>query len=165
MRLTSWRRPLTTSRLAMICLISTASLLSAASDPVKPSTLEELRAAIQRELDEVGHGSIGVALVSKDRTIWTAGIGMADPNTYREADENTYWRLGSITKSFVGLAALILQERGMLRLTDTVAELTPEIGIRNRWDTETPVRVAHLLEHTAGFDDLRYLCRARCYVG
>ena len=149
----------------MICLISTASLLSAASDPVKPSTLEELRAAIQRELDEVGHGSIGVALVSKDRTIWTAGIGMADPNTYREADENTYWRLGSITKSFVGLAALILQERGMLRLTDTVAELTPEIGIRNRWDTETPVRVAHLLEHTAGFDDLRYLCRARCYVG
>ena len=156
MRLTSRRRPLTTSRLAMICLISTASFLSAASDPVKPSTLEELRAAIQRELDEVGQGSIGVALVSKDRTIWTAGIGMADPNTYREADENTYWRLGSITKSFAGLAALILQERGMLRLTDTVAELAPEIGIRNRWDTETPVRVAHLLEHTAGFDDLRY---------
>ena len=156
MRLTSWRRPLTTSRFAMICLILTASLLSAASDPVKPSTLEELRAAIQRELDEVGHGSIGVALVSKDRTIWTAGIGMADPNTGREADENTYWRVGSITKSFVGLAALILQEHGMLRLTDTVAELAPEIGIRNRWGTETPVRLAHLLEHTAGFDDLRY---------
>ena len=156
MQLISWRRPLTTSRLAMICLMWTASLLSAASDPVRPSTLEELRAAIQGALDEVGQGSIGVALVSKDRTIWAAGIGMADPNTYREADENTYWRLGSITKSFVGLAALVLQERGMLRLTDTVAELTPEIGIRNRWDTETPVRVAHLLEHTAGFDDLRY---------
>ena len=156
MRWTSWRRPLTTGRLAMICLISTASLLSAASDPVKPATLEELRAAIQRELDEVGHGSIGVALVSKDRTIWTAGIGMADPATDREADENTYWRLGSITKSFVGLATLILQERGTLRLTDTVAELAPEIGIRNRWDTETPVRLAHLLEHTAGFDDLRH---------
>ena len=86
----------------------------------------------------------------------TAGIGMADPNTDREADENTYWRLGSITKSFVGLAALILQERGMLRLTDTVAALAPEIGIRNRWDNEAPVRLAHLLEHTAGFDDLRY---------
>ena len=156
MRLTSWRCPLTTSRFAMICLILTASLLSAASDPVKPSTLEELRAAIQEELDEVGQGSIGVALVSKDRTIWTAGIGMADPNTEREADENTYWRLGSITKSFVGLAALILQERGMLRLTDAVAGLAPEIGIRNRWETETPVRIAHLLEHTAGFDDLRY---------
>ncbi|MDE2717139.1 MAG: serine hydrolase, partial [Chloroflexota bacterium] len=137
----------------MICLISTASVLSAASDPVKPSTLEELRAAIQRELDEVGHGSIGVALVSKDRAIWTAGIGMADPNTGREANANTYWRLGSITKSFVGLAALILQERGMLRLTDTVAELAPEIGIRNRWDTETPVRLAHLLDKDYASND------------
>ena len=156
MRLTSWRRPLTTSRLATICLTLTTSLLSAASEPVKPSTLEELRTAIQRELDEVGAGSIGLALVSKDRTIWTAGIGMADSNTDREVDENTYWRLGSITKSFVGLAALILQERGVLRLTDTVAELAPGIGIRNRWETETPVRLAHLLEHTAGFDDLRY---------
>ncbi len=156
MQLTSWRRPLTTGGLATISLILTVSLLSAASDPVKPSTLDELRAAIQRELDEVGQGSIGVALVSKDETIWAAGIGMADPNTRREADENTYWRLGSITKSFVGLAALILQEREVLELTDTVAELAPEIGIRNRWDTETPVRLVHLLEHTAGFDDLRY---------
>ena len=127
MQLTLWRRPLTTSKLAAICLVSTASLLSAASDPVKPSTLGELRAAIQEELDEVGRGSIGVALVSKDETIWTAGIGMADPKSRREANENTYWRLGSISKSFVGLAALILQERGMLQLTDTVAELAPEI--------------------------------------
>ena len=156
MRLTSWRHPLTTSRLATVCLTLTAGLLSAASEPVKPSTLEELRAAIQRELDEVGEGSIGVALVSRGRTIWAAGIGMADPATDREADENTYWRLGSITKSFVGLAALILQERGMLQLTDAVAELAPGIGIRNRWETDTPVRLAHLLEHTAGFDDLRY---------
>ena len=156
MQLTLWRRPLTTGRLATISLMLTASLLSAAPDPVKPSTLDELRAAIQRELDEVGQGSIGVALVSKDETIWAAGIGMADPNTRREADENTYWRLGSITKSFVGLAALILQERGMLELTDTVAELAPEIGIRNGWDSEAPVRLVHLLEHTAGFDDLRY---------
>ena len=156
MQLTSWRRPLTTRRLAIVCVILTANLLSAASDPVKPSTLEELRAAIQTELDEVGQGSIGVALVSKDETIWAAGIGMADPNTRRQADKNTYWRLGSISKSFVGLAALILQERGTLKLTDAVADLAPEIGIRNRWDTETPVRLVHLLEHTAGFDDLRY---------
>lgn len=156
MQLTSQRRPLTVRKLAIVCVISTASFLSAASDPIKPSTLEELRAAIQRELDEIGQGSIGVALVSKDETIWTAGIGMADPYTRREADADTYWRLGSISKSFVGLAALILQERGVLQLTDTVAELAPEIGIRNRWDAETPLRLVHLLEHTAGFDDLRY---------
>ena len=73
-----------------------------------------------------------MALVSKDHTIWAAGTGMADPNTRREADENTDWRLGSISKRSVGLAALILRERGMLELTDTVAELAPAQPLSSR---------------------------------
>ena len=156
MQFPSWQRTLTCGALAPACLTLTACLLSAAPSQLKPATLEELRKAIQKELDEVGHGSVGVALVSEDRPIWTAGIGIADPQTRREADENTYWRLGSISKSFVGLAALILEERGMLRLGEAVAGLVPEIRIRNRWDVESPVRLVHLLEHTAGLDDLNY---------
>ena len=121
----------------------------------KPATLEELRSAIQRELDEVGHGSAGIALVSKDEAIWTAGIGVADPETGRPADERTYWRVGSVTKSFVGLSALVLEERNAIRLSDPVAKWAPEIAIRNEWKDTHPVRLVHLLEHTAGFDDLR----------
>lgn len=121
----------------------------------KPATLEELRSSIQREVDDVGHGSAGVALVSRDEAIWTAGIGVADPETGRPADEHTYWRVGSITKSFVGLSALMLEERGAIRLSDPVAKWAPEIDIRNRWEDTDPVRLVHLLEHTAGFDDLR----------
>lgn len=121
----------------------------------KPTTLEELGLAIKRELDDAGHGSAGVALVSRDEVIWTAGIGVADPETGRPADENTYWRVGSITKSFVGLCALVLEERNAIRLSDPVAKWVPEIDIRNRWEDTDPVRLVHLLEHTAGLDDLR----------
>ena len=141
--------------LARACLVLTACLHSAAPCQERPSSLEELQTAIQEALDEVGYGSAGVALVSKDRTIWAAGVGIAEPGTQRQADENTYWRVGSISKSFVGLAALILEERGRLRLTDTVADLLPEVEIRNTWEDEVPVRLVHLLEHTAGLDDLR----------
>lgn len=74
----SWRRAVMTSKVATLCLILTTSLRSAAPVPDKPSMLEELRAAIQKELDRVGYGSMGVALVSRDRTIWAAGVGMAD---------------------------------------------------------------------------------------
>ena len=120
-----------------------------------PATLKELRSAIQSELDDVGYGSAGVALVSRDEAIWTAGIGVADPETGRPADEHTYWRVGSITKSFVGLSALVLEERNVLRLSDPVAKWAPEIDVRNPWNDTNPVRLVHLLEHTAGFDDLR----------
>ncbi len=125
-----------------------------AQDEKKPASIAELRAAIREEIHKVGYGSAGVALVSKEKTIWANGVGAAE--TGRRPDANTYWRVGSISKSLVGLAALILEERGKLRLTDTVAALAPEIKIGNRWQGENPVRLVHLLEHTAGFDDLHF---------
>lgn len=127
-----------------------------AQDAKPPASIEELRAAIEDEIDKVGYGSAGVALVSKEKTIWADGIGLADAETGRRAGADTWWRVGSISKSFAAVAVLILEERGKLRLTDAVAELAPEIEIRNRWRDENPVRLAHLLEHTAGLDDLHF---------
>ena len=121
----------------------------------RPSSIEELREAIQERVEKSRRGAVGVALVSRDRVIWAAGIGVADPDTGRLADENTYWRVGSISKSFVGIAALVLSERNKLRLTDKVVEWVPEVPIRNKWERADPLRIAHLLEHTAGLDDLR----------
>ena len=142
-------------RVLLLACVFAVALPSEVRGADQPATLEELRSAIQREVDDVGHGSAGVALVSRDEAIWTAGIGVADTETGRPADEHTYWRVGSITKSFVGLSALMLEERGAIRLSDPVAKWAPEIDIRNRWEDTDPVRLVHLLEHTAGFDDLR----------
>lgn len=141
-------------RVLLVCVFAAAphGEVRAADEP---TTLAALRSAIQGEVDAVGRGSAGVALVSKDDTIWIAGIGIADPETGTPANEHTYWRVGSITKSFVGLGALMLEERNAIRLSDLVAKWAPEIDIRNPWADTDPVRLVHLLEHTAGFDDLR----------
>jgi hypothetical protein len=37
-----------------------------------------------------------------------------------------------------------------------VAELIPEVRIDNAWEPSDPVRVIHLLQHTAGFDDMHF---------
>lgn len=125
-------------------------------DEKKPASIVELRAAIADEIEKVGYGAAGVALVSKEETIWVDGVGLADAESGRRAGADTYWRVGSISKSFAAIAALLLEERGKLRLTDPVAALAPEIEIGNRWQDENPVRLAHLLEHTAGLDDLHF---------
>lgn len=120
-----------------------------------PASLAKLKSAIQEQVDRNGRGAVGIALVSSDETVWAAGLGTADPDSGRPATESSYWRAGSISKSFVGLSALILAERDELRLTDTVAKLAPEIDVRNQWKHDDPVRLVHLMEHTAGLDDLR----------
>ena len=51
-------------------------------------------------------------------------------------------------------AALQVAKSGSLDLQAPIRELTPEIEMQNPWAETDPVRVVHLLEHTAGFDDL-----------
>ncbi|ANM30036.1 hypothetical protein ABI59_11330 [Acidobacteria bacterium Mor1] len=82
------------------------------------------------------------------------GLGLAARQGNQPATAQTCFRQGSISKSFVALAALKLAEEGRLDLNAPVHTLLPDSGIENRWRDEHPVRVIHLLDHTAGFDDI-----------
>ncbi len=87
---------------------------------------------------------------------WHGGVGVADRATGRLADANTHYRIGSVSKMFVAMAVMKQVERGKLALDDSVTDLAPELPVRNKWAETDPVRVVHLLEHTAGFDDMHY---------
>jgi CubicO group peptidase (beta-lactamase class C family) len=95
-----------------------------------------------------------VALVSRDEVLWAAGIGLADVAAGMPATADTLFRVGSISKSFVSLSVLMLQEEARLDLNDRLRDLAPEIEFTNPWEETDPVRLVHLLEHTAGFDDV-----------
>jgi len=58
-------------------------------------------------------------------------------------------------KELYGLALLRLADEGKIDLNTPVSEIAPEIIIENPWADTDPVRIIHLLEHTAGFDDSR----------
>jgi CubicO group peptidase (beta-lactamase class C family) len=119
-----------------------------------PATLEELQARIAEVLEETETPGVGLALVGRDEVLFTGGIGVADRETGEPVTADTVFRIGSIGKSFVALAALILVEDGLLDLDTPVRELAPEIEFDNPWRDTDPVRVVHLLEHTTGWDDL-----------
>ncbi len=113
-----------------------------------------MKLAVARILEEhhVASG-VGIAVVTKDRILWTGGFGKADVAANRDVAGDTMFRVGSITKSFVALAALQLAEQRRLDLNLKVSEVAPEIPIVNPWKATNPVTLAQLLEHTAGFDD------------
>lgn len=89
-----------------------------------------------------------VAVIRPDTTIlWNFGV--ASPGT--PVTDATLFRAASVSKTFAGLAMLLLVERGLVSLDDPVAELAPELPIRNPWRATHPVRLSHLLEAGAGF--------------
>ena len=95
-----------------------------------------------------------LTLVSHDSVLFEGGLGLADVAAQRSVTAHTRFRIGSITKTFVAAGLMRLVEQGKLQLNDEVHKIAPEIPIENPWQATDPVRVVHLLEHTAGFDDM-----------
>jgi CubicO group peptidase (beta-lactamase class C family) len=123
------------------------------SEPTAPKTVTGLKAAIEAALRENHVPGVGIALVSKDNVMWVGGVGKADLAANKDVTADTMFRIGSITKGFVALSILKLQEEGKIALDEKVSDLAPEITIVNPWSSTNPVRVVNLLEHTAGFND------------
>lgn len=149
-------RPRGSSSALLILSVHGVRTASAVRERQKPSSLEELRAVIQAELDGVGFGFAHLISGTRDGTSLADGIGIVDRATARLVDATAYCRLGSISVSIIGLAALILEERGSPRLTEIVSELAPRTGIRNEWDDWSSLCLVRQLEHAADLDELHH---------
>jgi len=122
-------------------------------DVISPQTLTELQDSIQKILIETNTPGAAIVMVSGNEVVLLKGLGKADVANNIDVNENTLFRLGSVSKLFVGLAVLKLQEEGRLNLKDKVKDIIPEIEIKNPWDDQHPIRIENLLEHTSGIGD------------
>ncbi len=119
-----------------------------------PQTISELEEKIMQVLKETNTPGAAVVLTTSDEILWTGALGVADVGNEVAVTSNTMFRVGSVSKSFIGLTLLALEEEGMLDLNDSLRELIPEVEFNNQWEESHPVLLAHLLEHTSGFDDM-----------
>lgn len=113
-----------------------------------PGELDGLRTRID-SIRRANHvPAVQVAVIRPDTTVlWNFGV--AAPG--RPVTDSTLFRVGSISKTFAGISMLMLAERGRVSLDTPLAELAPELPIRNPWRATHPVRLSHLLEAGAGF--------------
>lgn len=121
-----------------------------------PQSLDELRTAIAAVLTEEHVPGAGLALVRADGIEWVGGVGVANRETQAPVTADTHFRVGSISKTFVALSLVQLAEEGLLTLDDLVSSIIPDVAIDNPWETTHPIRIVHLLQHTAGFDDMHF---------
>jgi CubicO group peptidase (beta-lactamase class C family) len=148
------------SRLTVYLTTAALLLLPPATRPQQkeelphPKTLRDLQKAMKDVLDKAHLPGAGVALVSNGELLWCGGLGKADVASGRDVTCDTEFRVGSISKSFVALALLKLQEDGKINLEARLQDVAPEVPVKNRWQSTNPVRIVNLLEHTAGFDDM-----------
>ncbi|TAE24434.1 MAG: class A beta-lactamase-related serine hydrolase [Cytophagales bacterium] len=135
--------------LFLLCLLAPLCL-PAQTPPIQADSLTKRVDAILKKHKTPG---VQVLVFTKDSLLYKHNAGVANLKTKMPITDQSMFRLGSITKSFVAVSALMLVEKGQLNLSDELKKLAPEITFTNQWEATDPVRVVHLLEHTTGFDD------------
>lgn len=102
---------------------------------------------IARHMQENGIPGMTVSLANRDGLIRVSTYGFADTKTQSRVAPETMFEIGSISKSFVGLALLQARDEGKLDLNRPIVEYLPWLKINSKFE---PVTTHHLLSHTAG---------------
>jgi len=102
---------------------------------------------IARHMRETGAPGMTLALANRDGLIRASTYGFADTKAGLKVVNETMFEIGSVSKSFVGLALVQLKEEGKLDFDKPVTEYLPWLKINTRFDAIT---THHLLTHSAG---------------
>ena len=87
------------------------------------------------------HGSILVA--QKGKIVYHNQVGTADFRKRKSLNKESVYQLASVSKQFTAASILMLVERNLLKLTDTVTKYYPNFPFKN-------ITIKHLLNHTSG---------------
>ena len=123
---------------------------------VSAQRLERLTAAFKKEVDEKRLPGAVMMISRKGKLVYSQALGLRDPKAADPARADTLFRIYSMTKPIVSVAAIILMEDGVLQLSDPVAKWLPPFAdmkvatSSGEVATARPMTVQDLLRHTAG---------------
>lgn len=96
----------------------------------------------------------GFVFVQGGRVLYARSYGLAAVGPDKTAStDSTIWRVGSISKVFTATAVMQLVDRGKVDLDAPVSRYVRRVSIPDTFPE--PVTVRQLLDHSAGFDEIR----------
>ncbi|MFD4490891.1 serine hydrolase domain-containing protein [Lysinibacillus fusiformis] len=118
-------------------------------------------AAIQALLDDARHISgvpgMSISILADDEVHYFSS-GLADRENGLPASENTLYELASVSKAFTGVGILLLEEQGLLSMTDPVQKYLPWFTVKYQGklvDTQS-LTLNNFLHHTSGLTNIRH---------
>ena len=124
-----------------------------------PAALQRLVEVMQREIDVGKVPGVTMAIVRQGKLGFAAALGELKPGG-RTMPLDAIFRIYSMTKPIVTVAAMMLVEEGRLFLTDPLAQYIPafaevNVGVENGEAldlvaVESPITIQDLMRHTSG---------------
>jgi CubicO group peptidase (beta-lactamase class C family) len=122
--------------------------------------LQRLSDAFKREIDKGTLPGATVMVARRGQIAWFEALGRQSPAVAAPMAHDTIFRIYSMTKPIVSIAAMALVEDGHFLLNDPVAKFIPEfanqkVGVENNGKLDLvplkrPTTIQDLLRHTSG---------------
>lgn len=115
----------------------------------------DLAGAVGRELKAQGLQGTVWSLLGGDGVVRAGAAGVKDSRSGRAMAAGDRVHVGSVAKTVLATGVLRLVSQGRLTLDSPLAEFVPQVTFDNPWAATSPLRLRHLLDHTACLDDAR----------
>ena len=124
--------------------------------------LERLHERMHEFVKEGKHAGILVLIARNGKIVESRSYGLRDREQKLPMEEDTIFRIYSMSKVITSVAALILHEEGRLKLDDPISKYLPAFDKPKVLKggtvkapvlvaAKTPITVRHLLTHTSGY--------------
>jgi CubicO group peptidase (beta-lactamase class C family) len=143
-----------------VCILATClstSVLAVSctsSSPSYSAAIQEGQTAAQEMLSQNKGSAIAVALVDRERVIWTETFGLADREKGIAPSDTAMFGIGSVSKMFATIAAMRLVDLGLIRLDDPLVQHLPNFKMASPEYQQVTIRM--LLDHSSGFPGTDY---------
>lgn len=111
-------------------------------EDVQIKSFSDVEALVRREVDRLPGSSLSIAVVDKDKIVYTYVYGQANPAAGIQADTQTIYQYGSMTKVVTATALMQLAEQGKVDLDAWAGKYVPEFP--QAWK----ITVRQLLDHS-----------------
>jgi CubicO group peptidase (beta-lactamase class C family) len=132
--------------------IATAQQTATSASATKQDYTAAL-AAIEKALDakrkELGIPGISLAIVKDDQIIYLKGLGEKDVEKKLPVTPDTRFAIGSASKAFTGMLAVMSADEGKLSLDDSPNKYLPYFTLRDQ-EAAAKITIRDLLAHRSG---------------
>ncbi len=119
------------------------------SDYKKQRLIDSIQAYFNQAVSKKQIVGASVAIVKCDSVIYLGGYGNRNIALKDTVNEQTIFRIGSVSKGFAGILTGIHVEEGLINWDDKVVDHIPDFQLSSKQQTND-VTLSHILSHTTG---------------
>lgn len=119
------------------------------SKPVADKRIAGLDTALQKLLGDWHAAGFAVAVVEKDKLVYSRGFGYRDWENKKPVTTNTLFAIGSSTKAFTSALVGLLDKQGTLKLDDAVTKHLHKLRFYND-EMNAQVTIRDMMSHRTG---------------